>query len=72
MLLASGTHAAGVKDAYHSTPLHFAAMRGHYECADALLKAKGSPKAFDLQLITPMHAAAGFGHVTVRSVCDTV
>ncbi len=50
-----------VKDDYGQTPLHCAAMRGHFDCVQALLAVPQDINVTDLSLLTPLHGAAHKG-----------
>ncbi|XP_071960241.1 uncharacterized protein [Antedon mediterranea] len=45
-----------------STPVHIAALYGHFDCLKSLLQHGGSAAAVRVDGFTPLHAAAKFGH----------
>ncbi|KAK1517804.1 uncharacterized protein CCOS01_12061 [Colletotrichum costaricense] len=53
------------KDESHRNALHFAATRGHYEVIDELLRHNQAldVDARDVNNVTPLHLAAGYGSV---------
>ncbi|GGP19728.1 hypothetical protein GCM10007981_04580 [Thermocladium modestius] len=53
------------KDEYGSTPLHWAALKGHLDVVELLLKHGADPNVKDEDGSTPLHDAAWNGHADV-------
>lgn len=51
------------QDDHGQTPLHYAAFKGHTECARILLLNRANVNAFSDSMCTPLHYAALFGHL---------
>ena len=58
-----------LKDNRGLTPLHYAAFRGNFEAAYALLEFNASPISVANSKETPLHVAAQYGHANVVSSC---
>ena len=66
-LLTAGAN-VNIKDEYGQTPLHRAAINGHTEAVNALIKEGGADvNAQDIYRQTPLHCAADNGHTDIVS-----
>ncbi len=64
-LLEAGGADPNTKDEYGSTPLHWAALKGHLDVVELLLKHGADPNVKDEDGSTPLHDAAWNGHADV-------
>ncbi len=56
------------QDDHGQTPLHYAASKGHTECARILLLNHANVNALSNSTCTPLHLAAHFGHLNCLKV----
>eukprot|EP00054_Salpingoeca_dolichothecata_P018052 m.110188 g.110188 ORF g.110188 m.110188 type:complete len:1047 (-) comp22707_c2_seq2:318-3458(-) len=54
-------------DAYKTTPLHNATMRGHFEAVGKLLSFHADPNVKDNAALTPLHLAASYNHCRIAT-----
>lgn len=68
LLTTFGNQIVHLKDEKQRTPLHIAALHGHVECAQLLLKHGADPQVADEEGRTPLIAAAQYGQSSVVGV----